>query len=113
VIGGELERIVGAEIAAEELHRAQENVKGRLVLALESTTARMDRLGSSVLAQMPIISVDDLIARVDAVTAADCSALARELFDPTKLCAAGIGPDEDLFTQALTPLSGDLVGLTS
>ena len=38
---------------AEELERSKDNVKGRLVLALESTTARMNRLGSSVLADCP------------------------------------------------------------
>ena len=41
---------------AEELERSKENVKGRIVLALESTTARMNRLGSSVLADMPLLT---------------------------------------------------------
>jgi predicted Zn-dependent peptidase len=75
------------------------------VLALESTTARMDRLGSSVLADMPVLSVDELIERIDAVTRDDVEALARDLFAPERLSAAGIGPEPDRFTRALEAFS--------
>ena len=54
--------------AADELARAKENVKGRVVLGLESTLARMNRLGSSLLAGLPLLSVDEVMARIDAVT---------------------------------------------
>jgi predicted Zn-dependent peptidase len=108
VISAELERVVAGPISSEELDRARENVKGRLVLALESTTARMDRLGSSVLAEMPILGVDELIERVDAVTEEDVAALGRELFDPARLSAAGIGPDAEEFARALEPVSAAL-----
>ena len=40
---------------AEELSRAKENLKGRVVLALESTGARMNRLGSEILAGSPLM----------------------------------------------------------
>lgn len=90
---------------SEELSRAKENVKGRLVLALESTTSRMNRLGSSVLAGLPLLDVDEVLERVDAVTVDDVAALARELLAAERLSAAGIGPDEALFRTALTPLS--------
>lgn len=105
VIAAELMSVVVNPIAPDELERAKENVKGRLVLALESTTARMERLGASVLAQMPILDVDELIARVDAVTGEDCAALARALYDPSRLSAAAIGPDEELLMRAIAPVS--------
>jgi predicted Zn-dependent peptidase len=107
-VAGELTRIVEEEIDAEELERAQENVKGRMVLALESTSARMNRLGSSILAGLPILTLDEAIERFDAVTLADVHDLATELLDPTRLCAAGIGPDEDVFCGALAPLGGSM-----
>ena len=47
VLAGELARIREEPVSAEELERAKDNVKGRIVLALESTSARMDRLGSA------------------------------------------------------------------
>jgi predicted Zn-dependent peptidase len=105
VIGDELTRFTGEALSEDELTRARENVKGRVVLALESTTARMDRLGSSVLAEMPVLSVDEVIERIDAVTREDVEALAGELFAPEQLSAAGIGPDQDQFTRALEAVS--------
>ena len=74
---------------ADELARSKENVKGRIVLSLESTTARMNRLGASVLADMPLLSVDDVIERIDAVTLDDIAVLARDLFAPERMSAAG------------------------
>lgn len=113
-VAGELRRIVEEEIDAEELERAQENVKGRMVLSLESTSARMNRLGSSILAGLPILSLDEAIERFDAVTLADVHELAAELLDPMRLSAAGIGPEEDAFREALAPLGGGVgAGSTS
>src|SRR3954452_19012891 len=90
VVGSELERLRAEPVTADELQRSKENVKGRLVLSLESTTARMNRLGSSVLTDVPLLSVDELVARIDAVTLDDVAELATELFDPAGLSAAGI-----------------------
>src|SRR5436190_17534981 len=82
VVAEELERFRAEPATAEELERSKENVKGRVLLALESTTARMNRLGSSVLADMPLLSVDEVEARIDAVTLEDLRALAVELLAP-------------------------------
>ncbi len=108
VVGSELERLRAEPATAEELQRSKENVKGRLVLSLESTTARMNRLGASVLTGVPLLSVDELVERIDAVTLADLEELADELFDASRLSAAGIGPDEAPFRAALAPVSPDL-----
>jgi predicted Zn-dependent peptidase len=105
VVGAELERLRAEPATEEELHRSKENVKGRMVLALESTSARMNRLGSSVLAGMPLLTVDEVVERIEAVTLADLEELAVELFAPERLSAAGIGPDEDAFRGALEPLA--------
>jgi len=104
VLAVELERIREEPVSAEELERAKENVKGRIVLALESTSARMDRLGSAVLAGMPILELDETIARIEAVDDEQVGALAAELLVPERLCAAAIGPDEDVFRAAIAPL---------
>ena len=101
VVGEELERFRQSGASAEELDRSRENVKGRILLGLESTTARMNRLGSSVLAEMPLLSIDELEERIDAVTLDDVEALARELYAPERLSAAGVGADEAAFRAAL------------
>ena len=73
-------------------------------IAMESTTARMERLGASLLADMPILELDEMLARVDAVSADAVCELAQELFEPERLRAAAIGPDESAFESAATQL---------
>ena len=102
VVGAELGRIAEQPATDEELQRAKENLKGRVVLALESTSARMNRLGSELLAGAPLLSLDELVERIDAVSHEDLAALAEELWDPAKLSVAGIGPDEDRFDEAVS-----------
>ena len=77
VVGSELAHCRSQPATAEELHRAKENLKGRVVLALESTGARMNRLGSEVLAGEEPMAIDELVRRIDAVTHDDLVALAR------------------------------------
>ena len=105
-IAAELERFTAERCEEREIVRSRENVKGRVGLALESTSARMSRLGSSVLAELPILSIDEIMDKVDAVQAADVAELASALFAPGHLSAAGVGPDEAAFAAALAPLAG-------
>jgi predicted Zn-dependent peptidase len=104
VIAAELERFVREPADAQELERSRENAKGRLALSLESTAARMNRLGASVLNDLPILSVEEIIARIDAVTADELRELAGELFRGQELSVAAIGPDESALLGALAPL---------
>ena len=103
-IATELERFVAEPVSEPELTRSRENVKGRVALSLESTAARMNRLGSSLLGDLPILSIDEIVAQIDAVTAEDLHQLAAELFAGERLSVAGVGSDEDLFREALAPL---------
>jgi predicted Zn-dependent peptidase len=112
VVGSELTRLRRSPASPDELHRAKENLKGRVVLGLESTGARMNRLGSETLAGAPIMSLDEVVARIDAVTLDDVAALVEELWAPERLSAAGIGPDEGRFEQALGALEPSLVSST-
>ncbi len=105
VVAAELEKARENPASDAELQRSKENVKGRLVLSLESTATRMNRLGSSVLGDVPLLSVDELIERVDAVTIDDLRELVTELYASDRLSAAGIGPDEDAFQRALEPVA--------
>ncbi len=104
VIGTELRRLHECPATDEELARAKENLKGRVVLALESTGARMNRLGSEILADMPLLSLDEVVSRIESVTLADLEALVHELWAPERLSVAGIGPEEERFEQAIDAL---------
>jgi predicted Zn-dependent peptidase len=101
IVGVELARMREQPASAEELARAKENLKGRMLLALESTSARMNRLGSSVLAAEPLLSLDEIELAVDAVSLDDLRELAVQLWDPARLSVVGIGPDEARFDAAV------------
>jgi predicted Zn-dependent peptidase len=105
VIGAELERLRSEPVSGEELARAKESVKGRLVLSSESTAARMSRISRATLFGLPIESLDAMLARVDAVEIEELSELAAELYAPERLSAACVGRDEDCFRAALAPVS--------
>jgi predicted Zn-dependent peptidase len=106
VIATELQRCVENPATEEELTRSRENLKGRVVLSMESTGARMSQLGASLLHGMPILSLDELIERIDAVTLDDVRALAEELFGPESLSVACVGPAAETFEAAIAPLQG-------
>jgi predicted Zn-dependent peptidase len=101
VVGSELARLREEPATAGELERAKENLKGRVVLALESTGARMNRLGSEVLAGAPLLSLDEVVEQIEAVSLDDLAALVDELWASERLSAAGIGPEEGRFDEAL------------
>jgi predicted Zn-dependent peptidase len=105
VVRTELARCVKDPATEEELVRAKENLKGRVVLALESTGARMNRLGSEILAGAPVMPIDEVVARIDGVSHQDLVELAEELWTPERLSAAGIGPDEERFQEAISGLA--------
>jgi predicted Zn-dependent peptidase len=105
VIGDEIARLQADGVTEAELDRARENVKGRTVLAMESSSARMNRLGSSILMGVPLLTADEVLARLDAVTLDDVVALAQELWVPERLSAAGVGGDEAAFRSALDAVS--------
>lgn len=113
VVASELARCVEDPASDEELVRSRENLKGRVVLGMESTGARMSRLGASVLNDLPILSVNEMIERIDSVEIDDVRELAAELFQPGQLSAAGVGPQEEQFLSAIEPLGSQLDGHAS
>jgi predicted Zn-dependent peptidase len=109
IIGTELTRLRSEPVTAEELVRAKENVKGRLVLSSESTAARMSRISRATLFGLPIDSLDEMLAKIDAVTVEGLAELAAELYGPERLSAACVGRDESRFREAVGPVSENLV----
>ena len=94
----QLDDLAGSGPRVDELARAKQSLKGRMLLSLEQTSSRMSRLGRSVLADDEILSLDELGERIDGVTAADVAALAAELFAEDRLSIAAIGDDPSVLT---------------
>jgi predicted Zn-dependent peptidase len=92
-------RTVLADVAAdgltpEELTRAQGNLRGGLVLGLEDTPSRMNRIGRSELDHGRQRSITESLDRISAVTPEQVTELARELLS-APLTAAVVGPYDD------------------
>ena len=105
VTAAELADLAAGNLRPGELDRAKENLEGRLLLSLESTSNRMTRLGRALVTDMEIVSVEETVRRIRAVSDADVAAAARDLFAPERLSAAGIGPRESRFRAALGRLA--------
>jgi predicted Zn-dependent peptidase len=88
-------------LAPRELERAKENIKGRVLLSMESTSVHMNRLGKSLVSDTEILSLDQVIAEVDAVEADAVAGLAAALLAPERLSVAGIGPSDERFLEAV------------
>lgn len=85
---------VGEEgIPVEELTEAKEQLKGQIMLGLESTSGRMNRLGRGELSLGRVLSPDEIMSRVDAVTPEQVKALAGRLLLREPFTLAAVGPD--------------------
>jgi predicted Zn-dependent peptidase len=105
VTAAELRDVAAGNLRPGELERAKENLKGRLLLSLESTSNRMTRLGKALVTDTDLVTVEETIRRVDAVRAEDVAAAAATLFEPERLSAAGIGPRESRFRAAVARIN--------
>ena len=92
IVRDELDRVIADGIAEEELERGKSHLKGSLVLGLEDTSGRMTRLGKSEITSGEILSVDEIIRRVDDVSDADVRAVAKEVIGESPRALALIGP---------------------
>jgi predicted Zn-dependent peptidase len=100
--------ISGGNLPARELERAKENIKGRVLLSMESTSTRMNRLGKSLITDSELLSVDRIVAEIDAVDAESVCELAAALLAPERLSAACIGPSQERFIAALERVTPSL-----
>ena len=100
ILATELRRIASAAPAADEIERARELVKGRIVLAEESNAARMARIGRAALHDLPILTLDEMLERIDAVDGTAVVDLASEILGSGTPSSACVGPDTALVAEA-------------
>lgn len=92
----EFRRIKAEPVSEDELERAKNQSKGNIVLGLESSSSRMSNLARQQMYYGRFNTVDDIIADVDRVTAADVQRLAVELLQPGKISLTLLGNLGDL-----------------
>jgi predicted Zn-dependent peptidase len=93
----QLQELADHGLSAEEIQRGKGQVRGATVLGQEDTGARMTRVAKSQLHDDPLLSIDDLLARVDAVTSDDIRSVARDLLTAPATLAV-IGPFDETTT---------------
>jgi predicted Zn-dependent peptidase len=91
LIMAELRKLKEAPLSQEELTRAKDQLKGNTLLGLESSTARMANLARQEMYFHQFFTVDELIARVDEVDAAQVQSMAQRLFDPVHIAVTLLG----------------------
>ena len=87
----ELARLKAEPVTDAELKRAKDQLKSNMVLGLESSSSRMSNLARQQMYFGRFFSVDEIIAEIDRVTAADIQRLAQHLFQPDRLALTLLG----------------------
>ncbi len=91
VVRTELTRVAAHGLTEEEVERGKGQARGGLVLSLEDSGSRMTRLGEAALFQQRLLSVDEVLDRLDAVNVSDVHTLASELYTRPQTLAQ-VGP---------------------
>ena len=94
VIAEQLRRVQEETVSDDELDRTKEQLKSSTLLALESTAARMNRIGRSVITGTELLTPEEISARIEAVTAADVQRLARDHLNLDRMYLSAVGPKE-------------------
>ena len=94
LISDEIKRFVDSGISQEELNRGREQAKSSIVMGLESTSARMLKLGGAMLLQGKCRTTDETLESYDQVSCEDVLDLARETFDFSKISISALGKTE-------------------
>src|SRR6266481_4389972 len=79
------------ELPAEELRRAKDQLKGSLMLSLESSTSRMSNLARQEMYFDRFFSLDETINQIESVKAEEITAMANHLFQPEKIAVTALG----------------------
>ena len=101
IVAEQLADIGAGNLRRRELERAKENLKGRIMLSMESTSNRMSRLGKSLITDAELLSFERIIAEIESVDGDEVAELAALLLAPDLLSAAGIGSSEEVFRAAV------------
>ena len=91
LIAKEITEIKRDKITKEELLRSKEQLKGNYILSYENTGSRMQGAGRSLLIGKPIVSPEEVLEKIDAITLSDVSEIIDEVLNPENLSVAVVG----------------------
>ncbi len=88
----ELARVAGEGIADAELQMGKQQLKGQITLSMESVSSRMYRAAGVELFGEPYIPIDEVLAKIDAITVEDTKSVCAEFFPPERQTLVSLGP---------------------
>ena len=88
---GEFRKLKNDAVPEEEVRRSKAQLKGSLMLSLESSTSRMSNLARQEMYFDRFYDLDELIEKIEAVTADDVASLANEFFKPESVAVTALG----------------------
>jgi predicted Zn-dependent peptidase len=91
LILAEFQKLKQTPVSEEELTRAKDQLRGNILLSLESSNARMANLARQEMYFHQFFSADEIIARISDVTAEQVQAMAQQLFDPERIAVTLLG----------------------
>jgi predicted Zn-dependent peptidase len=91
LILAEFAKLKQEPLSEEELTRAKDQLKGNILMGLESSNSRMANLARQEIYFGQFFTSDEIIARVDAVEAAQVQKMAQQLFDPERIAVTLLG----------------------
>ncbi len=94
VVDAELARLVRDSLSDDELAAAKGHIVGSLAMSLETSAARMRRIGRAEMTEGEIPSLDELVARVERVGADDVRRVITRVFDGAPRTLAVVGPHD-------------------
>jgi len=88
---GEFRNLKNEPVPEEELRRSKDQMKGSLMLSLESSTARMSNLARQEMYFDRFQDLDELVQKIEAVTSEDLQSLAQEFFNTESVAVTALG----------------------
>ncbi len=95
VVQDEYHKFLKEGVTEEELQHAKNQLKGQLLLGLESTTTRMFRLANFELNNESYLPADEVIRKIEAVSPDKIYEVARVILDPERICSVSLGPNHN------------------
>ncbi|HVT39316.1 MAG TPA: pitrilysin family protein [Gemmatimonadaceae bacterium] len=91
-VRAELSLVATAGMHAEELRSGKQQLKGQITLSMESVSSRMYRAAAVELFGEPYAPLDEVLARIDAITQDDVRAACAQFFQPERQTLVSLGP---------------------
>lgn len=92
LISKEIRAVKRDKLSADEVAKSKEQLKGNYILSSESTGARMQGAGRSMLLGKPILTQEEAIKRIEAVNRDSVADIIDRVLDESTLCACAVGP---------------------